>query len=58
MSIVPTPLTTPPNDLQKSLVSGAARRAGLDPVAALRSIATRQHAVDFFGRIAASGARS
>jgi phospholipase C len=58
MSIVPTPLTTPPNDLQKSLVSGAARRAGLDPVAALRSIATRQHAVDFFGRIAASSARS
>jgi hypothetical protein len=33
-------------------------RAGLDPATALRSIATRQHVVDFFGRIAANGARS
>ncbi len=56
-SFVPTPLSTPPNDLQKSLVSGTARRAGLDPAAALRTIATRQHAVDFFGSIAARSAR-
>ncbi len=56
-SFAPTPLSIPPNDLQKSLVSGTARRAGLDPAAALRTIATRQHAVDFFGRISARSAR-
>jgi len=52
--IVPTPLSIAPNDLQRSLVSGAARRAGLDPATVLASIATRQHAVDFLGRIAAA----
>lgn len=43
-----TPLSLPLNDLQKSLVSGAARRLGLDPQATLKSILTRQHAADFF----------
>jgi phospholipase C len=43
-------LATPPNDLQKSLVAASARRFGLDPTAAVASIATRQHAVDFFKR--------
>jgi len=56
-SFVSTPLSIPPNDLQKSLVSGTARRVGLDPAATLRTIATRQHAVDFFGRISVSSAR-
>ena len=37
-------------DLQRSLVSGAARRYGLDPAAALAQIHSRQHAVDFFKR--------
>jgi phospholipase C len=32
------------------LVSGAARRYGLDPAAALAQIHSRQHAVDFFKR--------
>ena len=40
----------PANDLQRSLVSGAARRYGLDPAAALAQIHSRQHAVDFFKR--------
>jgi hypothetical protein len=44
-------------DAAPVLASCAARRAELDPLAALRSIATRQHAADFFGRIAASSAR-
>jgi phospholipase C len=44
------PLSTPLNDLQKSLVSGAARRFGLDPATTLNNIRTRQHAVDFFKR--------
>lgn len=45
---VHAPLTLPPNPLQKSLVAGAARRLGKDPVAALREMETRQHIVDFF----------
>lgn len=43
-----TSLSLPPNDLQKSLVAGAARRFGLDPAQTLAQMATRQHAVDFF----------
>lgn len=49
--LVATSLARPLNDLQKSLVSGAARRAGLDPAATLGSMFTRQHAVDFFNRL-------
>jgi phospholipase C len=45
-----TSLSLPPNDLQKSLVAGSARRFGLDPAMALAQIQTRQHAVDFFKR--------
>jgi phospholipase C len=41
-------LSLPLNDLQKSLVTGAARRFGLDPHAANQSVVTRQHAEDFF----------
>jgi len=44
----PTSLSLPPNDLQKSLVAGAARRFGMDPAQALGQIQTRQNAVDFF----------
>jgi phospholipase C len=47
---VATPLSAPPNDLQRSLVSGAARRYGLDPSTELAKIHSRQHAVDFFKR--------
>ncbi|CAB3791130.1 alkaline phosphatase family protein [Pararobbsia alpina] len=43
-------LTAPPNDLQKSLVAASARRFGLDPKAAVASMDTRQHIVDFFKR--------
>jgi phospholipase C len=43
-------MTAAPNSLQKSLVSGAARRFGMDPAAALMQIPTRQLAVDFFKR--------
>jgi len=39
-----------PNDLQKSLVSGAARRLSLDPVQVLAQTQTRQQAIDFFSR--------
>jgi len=41
-------MTEAPNDLQRSLVSGSARRMGLDPKAAVAALTTRQHAVDFF----------
>lgn len=47
---VTTPASAPPNDLQKSLVSGTARRYGLDPSVELAQIHTRQHAADFFRR--------
>ncbi|NKI70131.1 phosphoesterase [Collimonas pratensis] len=46
----PPPMSTPLNDLQKSLVSGSARRFGLDPATTLNGIQTRQHAIDFFKR--------
>jgi phospholipase C len=49
-SLVTTPMSAPANDLQRSLVSGAARRYGLDPTTALTQIHSRQHAVDFFKR--------
>lgn len=39
-----------PNDLQKSLVTGAARRLSLDPAKILQQTQTRQQAVDFFQR--------
>jgi phospholipase C len=47
---VPTPTSAAPNDLQRSLVSAAARRYGLDPTQELLQIRTRQHAIDFFRR--------
>jgi phospholipase C len=49
-SLAATSLAAAPNDLQRSLVSGAARRYGLDPASALTQIQTRQHAVDFLKR--------
>jgi phospholipase C len=45
---VQTSLTLPPNDLQKTLVAGAAYRFGMDAPTVLAQIKTRQHAVDFF----------
>ncbi|RFU49205.1 alkaline phosphatase family protein [Paraburkholderia sp. DHOC27] len=47
--VQPAP-SEPLNDLQKSLVSGTARRFGLDPAATVAPMTTRQHAVDFFKR--------
>jgi phospholipase C len=47
---ISTPTIAPPNDLQKSLVSGTARRYGLDPRSELAQIHTRQHATEFFQR--------
>ncbi|MGH8277460.1 MAG: alkaline phosphatase family protein, partial [Steroidobacteraceae bacterium] len=47
---VSTPTTSAPNDLQRSLVSGTARRDGKDPAAELAQIHTRQHAIEFFQR--------
>ncbi|WP_233889041.1 alkaline phosphatase family protein [Paraburkholderia flagellata] len=52
---IATSLARPLNDLQKSLVSGTARRSGLDPAATLGAMPTRQHAVDFFHNLLASG---
>ncbi|MBB2931609.1 alkaline phosphatase family protein [Paraburkholderia silvatlantica] len=52
---IATNLARPLNDLQKSLVSGTARRSGLDPTATLGSVPTRQHAVDFFHNLLSSG---
>ncbi|HKT94442.1 MAG TPA: alkaline phosphatase family protein [Paraburkholderia sp.] len=52
---IATNLARPLNDLQKSLVSGTARRSGLDPAATLGAMPTRQHAVDFFHNLLASG---
>jgi phospholipase C len=45
---VSTSVDLPPNDLQKSLVSGAAARYGMDPRAELARVKTRQQAIDFF----------
>jgi phospholipase C len=42
-----TLLSLPPNTLQKSLVSGAARRLGMNPQVVLATIPTRRHAADF-----------
>ncbi len=41
-------LSTPLNDLQRALVAGAARRAGREPAEVLRTVLTRQHAIDYF----------
>jgi phospholipase C len=49
-AIKATPLTTEPNPLQRSLVSGSARRYGMEPNAALARVRTRQDAADFFLR--------
>jgi phospholipase C len=43
-------LAAAPNNLQESLVSGAARRFGMDPAAVAAQTHTRQLAVDFFKR--------
>jgi phospholipase C len=43
-----TALNLPPNDLQRSLVSGTATRYGMDPRTVLATVKTRQHAIDFF----------
>lgn len=43
-----TSLALPPNDLQQSIVAGAARRFGIEPSEVLGQITTRQNAVDFF----------
>lgn len=51
---IATNLARPLNDLQKSLVSGTARRSGLDPAATLGSMSSRQHAVDFFHNLLSS----
>jgi phospholipase C len=51
---IATNLARPLNDLQKSLVSGTARRSGLDPGATLATTPTRQHAVDFFNNLLSS----
>lgn len=45
-----TSLDLPANDLQRSLVSGTAKRFGLDPGAVLAQVKTRQHAIDFFAK--------
>lgn len=47
-TITPTPPDLPVNDLQKSLVSGTAKRFGMDPEAVFAKVKTRQHAADFF----------
>ncbi len=46
--IAATPTSAAPNPLQRSLVSGTARRDGQDPAATLGQIHTRQHAIDYF----------
>lgn len=50
---IATPTTAAPNDLQRSLVSAAARRYGLDPSTELLKIRTRQHAINFFSNLPA-----
>ena len=45
-----TSLSLPPNDLQKSLITGTAARFGMDPRSVLAGIGTRQHAIDFFAK--------
>jgi phospholipase C len=41
-------MTAPLNDLQKSLITGSARRFGLDPTGVLATVKTRQDAERFF----------
>ncbi len=48
LQMVQPALTEPLNDLQKSLVSASAVRFGLDPIAVLKAVKTRQDAVRFF----------
>src|ERR1700758_1432683 len=45
-----TSLSLPPNDLQKSLITGTAARFGMDPRSVLAGIGTRQHTIDFFAK--------
>jgi phospholipase C len=45
-----TSLALETNSLQKSLLSGSARRFGMDPKSVIDQNPTRQHAVDFFKR--------
>jgi phospholipase C len=52
-----TPLTAEPNPLQRSLVSGTARRYGIDPNVALARVRTRQDAADFLRSKGSSGQR-
>lgn len=49
-TVATIPLTAAPNPLQRSLVSGSARRFGIDPNAALAQVRTRQDAADFLRR--------
>ena len=52
-----SPLTFPINDLQKSIVTGMAVRANMDPLAVVPQIKTRQDAVSFFeGKLRAPAA--
>lgn len=54
---VGSPLTIPMNDLQKSIVTGMARRASIDPLAVLPQIRTRVDALSFFeGKLGAQAA--
>ncbi len=47
-----TSLALPPNMLQRSILSGAARRLNMDSLTLLAQTPTRQHAVDFFKKVA------
>lgn len=47
--VIPS-MDEPLNDLQKSLISGSARRYGMDPLGVLGSVRTRGDAVAFFAR--------
>ena len=44
------PAAAPPNDLQRSLVAGTARRLNMDGKQTLDGIKTRQQAIDFFAQ--------
>ncbi len=44
------PAAAPPNDLQRSLVAGTARRLNMDGKRTLDGIKTRQQAIDFFAQ--------
>jgi phospholipase C len=49
-SLAQPAMTEPLNDLQKSLITGSARRFGLDPAGVLATVRTRQDAERFFRR--------